>query len=79
MKFVIVNDRAARAAKCARCAEPVEVGYLHEVPSRRFYCDHECYLAHEVRVVPIGLPTDSGIDGLPIGGLNDPYSFVFGS
>jgi hypothetical protein len=79
MKFLIVNDRAARAAKCAHCAKPIGVGYLHEITSRRFYCDHECYVGHKARVAPIAWRADSGIDGLPIGGFKDPYSFVFGS
>jgi hypothetical protein len=79
MKFVIVNDRAARAAQCAHCAKLISAGYLHEIQSRRFYCDHQCYTAHGTRLAPIGSRAASGIDQLPIGGFKDPYSFVFGS
>ncbi|HXB76525.1 MAG TPA: hypothetical protein VNX23_03780 [Bradyrhizobium sp.] len=79
MKFVIVNDRVAHAEKCAQCAKPIGVGYLHEIRPRRFYCDHECFIAHKARVASTDLRTDSGIDGLPTGPFRDPYSFVFRS
>jgi hypothetical protein len=79
MKFVVVNDRAARGAKCAHCAKSISVGYLHEISSRRFYCDHRCYIAHKTLVAQIGARANSGIDELPVGGFKDPYSFVFGA
>jgi hypothetical protein len=79
MKFVVVNDRAARAAKCAHCAKSIGVGYLHEIQSRRFYCDNQCYIADKARVAPIDSRAGSDIDQLVIGGFKDPYSFVFGS
>jgi hypothetical protein len=79
MRFVIVNDRAARAAKCAHCAKSISLGYLHETSSHRFYCDHECYSGRKARVAQLVSRADSVFDRVPIGGFKDPYSFVFGS
>ena len=67
MKFVLVNDRAARASTCATCSTSIGFGYLHEVFSRQFYCDHACYLARKAKSVPVVSRAGAGIDGLPIG------------
>ncbi len=72
MKFVLVNDRVARAANCAHCGKPMGAGYLHEIPSQRFYCDHECYIGR--KATPMSSFAASGIESLLLGGL-----FVFGS
>jgi hypothetical protein len=78
MKFVLVNDRAAWDATCANCSAPIGFGYLHDVWSLRFYCDHACYLAARARTVPIVSRAGAGIDGLPIGGTGGFQPDVLG-
>ena len=47
MKFVLVNDRTpGRQSSCVLCREPIGTGYLREVGTSLFYCDHDCYAAH---------------------------------
>jgi hypothetical protein len=67
MKFVLVNDRTARASTCANCSTSIDFGYLHELFSRHFYCDHACYLAKKSKPVPVVSRAGAGIDGLSIG------------
>jgi hypothetical protein len=67
MKFVLVNDRAARASTCATCSASIGFGYLREVFSEQLYCDHDCYLAKKTKSVPIVSRAGAGIDGLPNG------------
>jgi len=44
MKFVLVNGRTPRPQSvCALCCEPLREGYLRELKTRLFYCDHKCY------------------------------------
>ena len=66
MKFVLVNDRAARASTCVTCSRSIGFGYLREVSSQRLYCSHDCYLGKKVRSVPIGSHADADIDRWPI-------------
>jgi hypothetical protein len=47
MKFVLVNDRTpSRQSSCVLCREPIGTGYLREVGTSLFYCDHGCYADH---------------------------------
>jgi hypothetical protein len=47
MKFVLVNDRTpSRQSSCVLCREPIGIGYLREVGTGLFYCDHDCYADH---------------------------------
>jgi hypothetical protein len=66
MKFVLVNDRAARGSTCATCSGSIGFGYLREISSQRLYCDHACYCGRKARSVPIGSRADTGVDGLPV-------------
>jgi hypothetical protein len=50
MKFVLVNHRTPLdSPTCAECAGSLTSGYLKAVPTRRQYCDYNCYLRHEAR------------------------------
>jgi hypothetical protein len=69
MRFVLVNDRAARASTCAHCSRSIGLGYLREMQSKRLYCGHACYRGHRAKFVPSVSRFGSGIDGLPIGGV----------
>jgi hypothetical protein len=62
MKFVLVNDRAARVSTCANCSTSIGFGYLHEVSFQRFYCDYACYLGKKAKSVPIVSRAGAGID-----------------
>lgn len=47
MKFVLVNDRTpSKQSSCVLCREPIGRGYLREVGTGLFYCDHDCYAHH---------------------------------
>ena len=47
MKFVLVNDRTpSKQCSCVLCREPIGSGYLREVGTGLFYCDHDCYADH---------------------------------
>jgi hypothetical protein len=47
MKFILVNDRApCRKNSCVLCNEPIGAGYLREIGTGLFYCDHDCYADH---------------------------------
>jgi hypothetical protein len=47
MKFVLVNDRTPnKQSSCVLCREPMRRGYLREVGTGLFYCDHDCYTDH---------------------------------
>ena len=53
MKFVLVNGRTPRPQSvCALCCEPLREGYLRELKTRLFYCDHKCYAGHCKLLVP---------------------------
>jgi hypothetical protein len=47
MKFVLVNDRTpGKQSSCVLCREPIGRGYLREVGTSLFYCNHDCYADH---------------------------------
>ena len=47
MKFALVNDRTpGKQSSCVLCGQPIETGYLREIGTRLFYCDHDCYADH---------------------------------
>jgi hypothetical protein len=46
MKFVWVNDGTAPQATCVLCGEPIGRGYLREIGTGLFYCDHDCCADH---------------------------------
>jgi hypothetical protein len=47
MKFVLVNDRMpGKQSSCLMCGKPLGTGYLREIGTRLFYCDHDCYADH---------------------------------
>jgi hypothetical protein len=47
MKFVWVNDgKPRKQPSCALCGEPIGRGYLREIGTGLFYCDHDCYADH---------------------------------
>jgi hypothetical protein len=47
MKFVCVNEGTPRKQpSCALCGEPIGSGYLREIGTGLFYCDHDCYADH---------------------------------
>jgi hypothetical protein len=47
MKFVLVNDRTpGKQSSCLTCGKPLGTGYLREIGTRLFYCDHDCYADH---------------------------------
>ena len=47
MKFVLVNNRTpSKQSSCVLCREPIGRGYLREVGTGLFYCDHDCYADH---------------------------------
>ena len=47
MKFVLVNDRTpSKQPSCVLCRQPIGRGYLREVGTGLFYCDHDCYGDH---------------------------------
>ena len=47
MKFVCVNDGTPRKQpSCTLCGEPIGSGYLREIGTELFYCDHDCYANH---------------------------------
>jgi hypothetical protein len=52
MKFALVNDRTpGKQSSCVLCGEPIETGYLREIGTRLFYCDHDCYADHRKSAV----------------------------
>jgi hypothetical protein len=64
MKFVLVNDRTpGKQSSCLMCGKPLGTGYLREIGTRLFYCDHDCYADHcdsaaqalEISPLPPGL------------------------
>jgi hypothetical protein len=47
MKFVWVNDGTLRKQpSCALCGGSIGRGYLREIGTGLFYCDHDCYADH---------------------------------
>jgi hypothetical protein len=47
MKFVLVNARTpCRRLSCVLCGETIGTGYLREIATGLFYCDHDCYADH---------------------------------
>jgi hypothetical protein len=47
MKFVLVNDRTpSRQSSCVMCGGLIGTGYLREIGTGLFYCDHDCYADH---------------------------------
>jgi hypothetical protein len=47
MKFVLVNDRTpSKQSSCLLCREPIGRGYLREIGTGLFYCDHDCCANH---------------------------------
>ena len=47
MKFALVNDRTpGKQSSCVLCGEPIGTGYLREIGTGVFYCDHDCYAEH---------------------------------
>ena len=47
MKFVLVNARTpCRQLSCVLCGKTIGTGYLREIGTGLFYCDHDCYADH---------------------------------
>jgi hypothetical protein len=47
MKFVLVNDRTTgKQPSCVLCGGSIGRGYLREIGTGLFYCDHDCYAGH---------------------------------
>ena len=47
MKFVLVSDRTPnKQSFCVLCRGPIGRGYLREVGTGLFYCNHDCYTDH---------------------------------
>jgi|HubBroStandDraft_3_1064219.scaffolds.fasta_scaffold683353_2 hypothetical protein len=47
MKFVLVNARTpCKQSCCVLCGETIGAGYLREIGTGLFYCDHDCYADH---------------------------------
>jgi hypothetical protein len=47
MKFVLVNDtKPGKQSSCVLCSEAIGTGYLREIGTGLFYCDHDCYADH---------------------------------
>ena len=47
MKFVLVNDRTTgKQPSCVLCGGSIGRGYLREIGTGLFYCDHDCYADH---------------------------------
>ena len=47
MKFIMVNNRTpSQQSSCVLCRKPIGRGYLREVGTGLFYCDHDCYAVH---------------------------------
>jgi hypothetical protein len=43
MKFVLVNDRTpSKQSSFVLNGEPIGTGYLREIGTGLFYCDHDC-------------------------------------
>ncbi len=62
MKFLIVSGRTPCApSTCAHCLTSIGISYLRDLPSKRLYCDYECYPG---AAVPFA---GTGIDGLSMG------------
>jgi len=64
MKFLIVSGRTPCApSTCAHCLTSIGISYLRDLPSKRLYCDYECYPG---AAVPFA---GTGIDGLSMRSL----------
>lgn len=49
LKFMLVNrGLPADGSACSACAQPLGSSYLRHVPTRRPYCDYECYQRHRL-------------------------------
>ena len=47
MRFVLVNGRRpCKQPSCVLCGETIGAGYLREIGTGLFYCDHDCYADH---------------------------------
>ena len=47
MKFVLVSDRTPnKQSFCVLCRGSIGRGYLREVSTGLFYCNHDCYADH---------------------------------
>jgi hypothetical protein len=47
MNFIMVNDRTpSKQSSCVLCGEPIGTGYLRDIGTGLFYCDHDCYADH---------------------------------
>ncbi|MBR0716171.1 hypothetical protein JQ632_19695 [Bradyrhizobium liaoningense] len=55
MKFMLVNQgRPGEGSACSACAEPLGSNYLRHVPTRRPYCDYDCY--RQYRLTAMAMP-----------------------
>jgi hypothetical protein len=52
MKFALVNGRTpGKQCSCVLCGERIGTGYLREIGTGLFYCDHDCYADHRKSAV----------------------------
>jgi hypothetical protein len=53
LKFILVNrELPADGSACSACAKPLGSSYLRHVPTRRPYCDYECYQRYRLIAMP---------------------------
>jgi hypothetical protein len=46
MKFIMVNDRTPSNPLVCCAVSQIGTGYLREIGTGLFYCDHDCYADH---------------------------------
>ena len=70
MRFVLVTGRAPLGGStCAHCKKPLTSGYVLDLPSRRPYCDHACFVLRNMKINPANFWLGAGIESLPFGSL----------
>jgi hypothetical protein len=49
MQFILVNGRSPRPQSfCTLCCEPIQDGYVREIPTQLSYCSIKCYVDHRI-------------------------------
>jgi hypothetical protein len=67
LKFMLVNrGLPADGSACSACAQPLGSSYLRHVPTRRPYCDYECYRRYQLTAMAMPWSDPSSIEAIAV-------------
>lgn len=67
LRFMLVNQgRPGEGSACNACAQPLGSNYLRHVPTRRPYCDYDCYRRYRLSTMAMPWSDSSSLEAITV-------------